>query len=284
MPVSTEVSKGLGTNFAGSDSYPVDSAAHAVRNGLFQRQAFRRRPVLLDDSQDKGNGLDGGQRVPPPRPASAPVHQYWSATVYDGTTHALLRNTQWSSRASTSAGLTVNADGSVDISFFRSDGTGRCINELGSNQGLQHFRGYLPVLRARSTALRQDVEASRYREVSLVDPSGTTAAGGSTAAAPVPDLRRAVPGRARCVRPCGPCHRSSTGHGPAHQPTDLLPGAVRTGSAENSPCNSHPHRIAFTVEHLDGIVEQYCRRLSSCPGHADQGSAAAPAHRPTAST
>ena len=46
-----------------------------------------------------------------------PVHQYWSATAYDGATHALIRNTPWSSRSSTSPGLATNADGSVDIYF-----------------------------------------------------------------------------------------------------------------------------------------------------------------------
>jgi hypothetical protein len=50
-------------------------------------------------------------------PASAPVHQYWSATVYDGKTHALMRDIPCSSRASTTAGLAVNEDGSVDVYF-----------------------------------------------------------------------------------------------------------------------------------------------------------------------
>jgi hypothetical protein len=50
-------------------------------------------------------------------PANAPVNQYWSATVYDRTTHALIRGTQWSSRGSQSPGLQPNADGSVDVFF-----------------------------------------------------------------------------------------------------------------------------------------------------------------------
>ena len=65
----------------------------------------------------KGNRLDGGTTYRLHVPASAPVHQYWSATAYDGRTHALIRDTPCSSRASTSANLASNPDGSVDIYF-----------------------------------------------------------------------------------------------------------------------------------------------------------------------
>jgi hypothetical protein len=50
-------------------------------------------------------------------PAKAPVTLYWSATVYDRATHALIRNMPVSSRASNTPGLQSNADGSVDIFF-----------------------------------------------------------------------------------------------------------------------------------------------------------------------
>jgi hypothetical protein len=50
-------------------------------------------------------------------PANAPVTQYWSATVYDRDTHALVRNMQRASRSSQNPELQRNADGSVDIYF-----------------------------------------------------------------------------------------------------------------------------------------------------------------------
>jgi hypothetical protein len=50
-------------------------------------------------------------------PANVPVTLYWSATAYDRATHALIRNMQGSSRASTTSGLQKNADGSVDLHF-----------------------------------------------------------------------------------------------------------------------------------------------------------------------
>jgi hypothetical protein len=72
---------------------------------------------LMTRKDGKDNELNGGSTYRLRVPTSAPVHQYWSATVYDGETHALIRNTSYSSRASTSPDLTMNADGSVDIFF-----------------------------------------------------------------------------------------------------------------------------------------------------------------------
>ncbi len=50
-------------------------------------------------------------------PANPPVTLYWSVTAYDRATHALIRNMQWSSRASTTPALQKNTDGSTDIYF-----------------------------------------------------------------------------------------------------------------------------------------------------------------------
>ena len=50
-------------------------------------------------------------------PPTRPSPSTWSVTVYDRSTHALIRNMQWSSRASTTPGIQKNADGSVDVYF-----------------------------------------------------------------------------------------------------------------------------------------------------------------------
>jgi hypothetical protein len=50
-------------------------------------------------------------------PPNAPVKLYWSATAYDRQTHTLIRDTSRSSRASNSAGVEKNPDGSVDVYF-----------------------------------------------------------------------------------------------------------------------------------------------------------------------
>ena len=64
-----------------------------------------------------GNPFDGSSNYRLNVPANPPVTLYWSATAYNRDTHSLIRNMQWSSRASTTPGIQKNADGSVDIYF-----------------------------------------------------------------------------------------------------------------------------------------------------------------------
>jgi hypothetical protein len=71
--------------------------------------------MAIDDKE--GQALDGGKTYRLNVPANAPVRQYWSATLYDRTTHALIREMPHAGRSSQSPGLQVNADGSVDLYF-----------------------------------------------------------------------------------------------------------------------------------------------------------------------
>ncbi|MGB7042489.1 MAG: DUF1214 domain-containing protein, partial [Xanthobacteraceae bacterium] len=61
--------------------------------------------------------LDGNGTYRLNVPANAPVKLYWSATVYDRATHALIRGQPRSSRSSNTPKLQKNADGSVDVFF-----------------------------------------------------------------------------------------------------------------------------------------------------------------------
>lgn len=118
VPASPEVVDGLATNFADPDGYPVDHRAVAYAMGYFSAKHLGAGQFYLMARKDgKGNALDGGNTYRLRVPASAPVQQYWSATAYDGKSHALIRDTARSSRASTSPGLTANDNGSVDIYF-----------------------------------------------------------------------------------------------------------------------------------------------------------------------
>jgi hypothetical protein len=118
VPASDEVVKGMTSNFADPDSYPVDSRAVTYSVAFFSAKRLGAGQFYLMCIKDKaGNALEGDGTYRLHVPASVPVHQYWSATAYDGATHALIRNTPWSSRSSTSPGLATNADGSVDIYF-----------------------------------------------------------------------------------------------------------------------------------------------------------------------
>lgn len=60
---------------------------------------------------------------------------YWSATVYDRVTHALIRDQKWPSRASTTPGLQKNTDGSVDLFFAPKPPDGKETNWVPTQTG-----------------------------------------------------------------------------------------------------------------------------------------------------
>ena len=89
--------------------------------------------------EDKdGQPFDGGSTYRLNVPANAPVEQYWSATVYDRATHALIREMPRSSRSSLTPGLQKNADGSVDIYFGPKAPAGKEV-ELGAHEERGEF-------------------------------------------------------------------------------------------------------------------------------------------------
>jgi hypothetical protein len=129
VPASDEVLNGMMTNFADPESYPVDNRAVAYSLAYFSAKHLGAGQFYLMALKDsKGNRLEGSSTYRLHVPASVPVHQYWSVTAYDGNTHALIRDTPWSSRASTSAGLATNSDGSVDIRFGPAEPDGESAN------------------------------------------------------------------------------------------------------------------------------------------------------------
>jgi hypothetical protein len=118
VPVSHDVIEGLQTFFANPDKYPVDGRGVAYTVGFFSAKHFGAGQFYLMTFTDKnGRGLEGSNTYHVNVPANAPVTQYWSTTVYDRDTHALVRNMQRASRSSQNPELQKNADGSVDIYF-----------------------------------------------------------------------------------------------------------------------------------------------------------------------
>jgi hypothetical protein len=80
-------------------------------------------------------------------PANPPVKLYWSATVYDRATHALIREMPWSSRGSNTPGLTKNTDGSMDVYFGPKAPAGKESNWVPTKSGGEFevlFRFYGP--------------------------------------------------------------------------------------------------------------------------------------------
>jgi hypothetical protein len=118
VPVSHDVIEGLQTFFANPNKYPIDGRGVAYTVGFFSAKHFGAGQFYLMTFTDKaGKGLEGSSTYQLNVPAGVPVTQYWSATVYDRDTHALVRNMQRASQSSQNPDLLKNADGSVDIYF-----------------------------------------------------------------------------------------------------------------------------------------------------------------------
>jgi hypothetical protein len=118
VPSSKEVLDGMSTAFADPNSYPIDGRAAIYAAVYFSARHLGAGQFYLMTLKDKdGHPFDGKKTYRLTVPLNAPVKLYWSATAYDRQTHALIRDTSHSSRASNSPDLQKNADGSVDIYF-----------------------------------------------------------------------------------------------------------------------------------------------------------------------
>jgi hypothetical protein len=80
-----------------------------------------------------GRALDGARNYRLNVPANAPVKQYWSATVYDRATHALIRDVSRPSRSSQSQGLQRDSDASVSVYFGPKAPAGKETNWVPTN-------------------------------------------------------------------------------------------------------------------------------------------------------
>jgi hypothetical protein len=118
FPILPDVIEGLQSQFANPDSYPVDGRGVTYTMAFFSTKHSGIGQFYLMTIRDKdGQNFAGANTYRLTVPANAPVGQYWSATVYNRATHALIREMPRSGRSSQSPGLQTNADGSVDIWF-----------------------------------------------------------------------------------------------------------------------------------------------------------------------
>jgi hypothetical protein len=118
LPASPEFAKGIQSDYADPNSYPTDARGLTYFFAYFSAKHLGTGQYYLMTMKDnQGKFLNGAQTYRLNVSANAPVKLYWSAVAYDGNTHALIRNTKWSSRSSQTSGLQKNADGSADIYF-----------------------------------------------------------------------------------------------------------------------------------------------------------------------
>lgn len=112
------LAKAAGEGFMTPDAYPVDLRGVIYTLGFVGIKRLGAGQFYLLAFGDKdGAPLDGGGSYRLTVPPNVPVEQYWSATIYDRQTHALVRHMDRASRASNAAELQTNPDGSVDIFF-----------------------------------------------------------------------------------------------------------------------------------------------------------------------
>jgi hypothetical protein len=118
FPILPEVIGGLQSQFADPDSYPIDGRGVTYTMAFFStKRSGVGQFYLMTIKDNEGQNFAGANTYRLTVPANVPVHQYWSATVYDRATHGLIRDMARAGRSSQSPGLQTNADGSVDIWF-----------------------------------------------------------------------------------------------------------------------------------------------------------------------
>lgn len=116
LPADKEMLDGAGNGFTQTDSYPIDARGtvyYCAYSGIKHMGAGQ---FYLFVTRDRaGDVLEGSATYRLTVPPNPPVNQYWSVTLYDFATHALIRDMAYASRSSQSPGLQTNADGSVDV-------------------------------------------------------------------------------------------------------------------------------------------------------------------------
>jgi len=118
LPIPQETVAGLQTGFADPNQYGVDGRAVMYHMAYFSPKVLGAGQFyLLNISDRAGKALEGNKTYHLTVPANAPIEQYWSATIYDRQTHALIKGMSRPSLASNDTTVQKNADGSVDIYF-----------------------------------------------------------------------------------------------------------------------------------------------------------------------
>jgi hypothetical protein len=148
LPAMPDYLRASSDGFSDPTAYPVDSRGLAFTFAFFTPKHLGQGQSYLMTLKDKdGQNFDGRESYRLSVPAHVPVNQYWSVTVYDRATHALIRAVTRSGRSSQSPGLQVNTDGAVDIWFGPNAPAGKDSNWVPTNPNGQFevlFRFYGP--------------------------------------------------------------------------------------------------------------------------------------------
>jgi hypothetical protein len=148
VPALPELLAAVQKDFNDPNKYPVDARGLTYSFAYIGIKRLGAGQFYLISIRDKdGNTFDGGNSYRLNVPANAPVEQYWSATVYDRATHALVRDLPRASRSSQIPEMQKNADGSVDVYFGPQAPAGKDSNWVPTKPGGGFevmFRAYAP--------------------------------------------------------------------------------------------------------------------------------------------
>jgi hypothetical protein len=132
---SLEMIKQQQTFFADPNSYLVDDRGVTYSMAFFCPKKIGAGSFYVMTIKDQdGRPFEGSGTYRLTVPPDAPVKQYWSATIYDRATHALVRGMPSSSVSSQSPGLLRSADGSVDVYFAPQAPSGQEANWVPTNR------------------------------------------------------------------------------------------------------------------------------------------------------
>lgn len=129
FPAVGGVIKGQSNFYADTNEYPISARAVTYTMGFIGIKHLGAGQYYLYAIHDKdGQPLVSANTYQLNMPANTPVRQYWSATLYDRKTHALIHHSKNYSISSQTAGLQSNPDGSVDLYFGPAAPAGKSSN------------------------------------------------------------------------------------------------------------------------------------------------------------
>jgi len=149
FPAVMGVSKGNSSFYtADINDYPIGARGVSYSMGYVGIKHLGGGQYYLYSSHDKdGKALDSSAPYRLAVPPKVPITQFWSTTLYDRKTHALIREAKNCSVSSQSPDLQTNADGSVDLYFGPAAPDGKESNwiDTGSSEKFEVlFRLYGP--------------------------------------------------------------------------------------------------------------------------------------------
>jgi hypothetical protein len=129
VPAMPDLIKAGSSGYTETDIYPVDARSLTYAIGYIGIKRLGTAQIYLISGKDKdNNALSGAETYRLHVPANVPTKQYWSATVYDRKTHALIKNISRASCASNDKAVQKNSDGSVDVYFGPQSPAGKASN------------------------------------------------------------------------------------------------------------------------------------------------------------